>query len=492
MSDLVEKETEGVEGRSASDFAADQHQRHSKLSALAVVLLAVIPMVAVAVYGSVDPVALGLQAVLVSLLAVVWIADVMVKGRFELNLNISPLPLVALIAIGVVQILPLFGPTVSTDILSSDVSGTLSLDPFATRFAVIQLVIYLVYFLAAIHFVNSASRLRGMVYAVLAFCSVAAFFGILQFLAKPDAIYGLRPTPWAEPFGPYVNRHHFAALMVMSFSSAFAIFLGHHSTREKKMLLLISMILAGISVVLTGSRGGVLSITVASLFVLVASVVASKRSDSDEPGDGGRATKIISSGLALFTLAALVVGSVVLLGGDSSLVRGLGAVQSEDFSTGRVHFWQVTWEVIKQNPVIGVGLDSLAVAFTRFDSWSGTVRVEQSHNDYLQIFAEAGIFGILSVLAFVAIVFKKGLRNITRSENGFSRGMTIGALAGLLGVLIHSFFDFPLRTPSNGFFFILLTVFATNQVRFQVRHQERRRKKKKLGWSTVITPPGEA
>lgn len=492
MSDLVEKETEDVERQSAFDVAANQHRSHSRLSTLAVVLLAFIPMVAVAVYGSVDPVALGLQAVLVSLLAVVWIADVMAKGRLELNLNITPLPLVALIAIGVVQILPLFGPVVSTDILSSDVSGTLSLDPFATRFAVIQLVIYLVYFLAAIHFLNSASRLRGMVYAVLAFCSVAAFFGILQFLAKPDAIYGLRPTPWAEPFGPYVNRHHFAALMVMSFSSAFAIFLGHHSTREKKMLLLISMILAGISVVLTGSRGGVLSISVAALFVLVSSVVASKKSDSDVPGDGSRSTKIISSGLALFTLAALVVGSVVLLGGDSSLVRGLGAVQSEDFSTGRIHFWQVTWEVIKQNPVIGVGLDSLAVAFTQFDSWSGTVRVEQSHNDYLQIFAEAGIFGILAVMAFVMIVFKKGLGNITRSENGFSRGMTIGALAGLLGVLIHSFFDFPLRTPSNGFFFILLTVFATNQVRFHVRHQERRRKKKKLGWSTVITPPGEA
>jgi O-antigen ligase len=488
MSDVVEREVMDVIEDSTSESATDRQRRHSRLSTLAVVLLAAIPMIAVAVYGSVDPVALGLQAVLVGLLAVVWIADVAIKGRLDLNLNITPLPLLVLIAIGVVQILPVFGTAVPTDVLKSDIGGTISLDPFATGFAVVQLTVYLVYFLAAIHFLNSAARLRAMVYTVLAFCSVAAFFGILQFLAKPDAIYGLRPTPWAEPFGPYVNRHHFAALMVMSFATGFAVFLGHHSAREKKMLLLISMVLAGISVVLTGSRGGVLSIVAAALFVIVASVVSAKASDSEEAGS--RSTKIISSGLALFTLIALVVGSVLLLGGDSSLVRGLGVVQSEDFSTGRIHFWKVTWDVIRENPMTGVGLDSLAVAFTKFDTWSGTVRVEQSHNDYLQILAEAGIFGLLAVVTFVVVVFRKGLRNIAQSESGFSRGMTIGALGGLLGVLIHSFFDFPLRTPSNGFFFILLAVFATTDVRFHVRHHDKRRKRRKLGWSSVITPPG--
>jgi O-antigen ligase len=469
------EEINANEGLVEAQAESAQQSRHSKLSTMAFVLLAVIPIVAAAAYGSVDAWALGLQALLIAVLTLVWLGDVLIKGRLELNFNLSPLPLFVLICVGIIQLLPLFDPVISDTLIKSDVSGTISMDPFATGFAVAQLVIYLLYFLAALHFLNTASRLRGMVYTVVVFCAFAAFFGILQFLAKPDAIYGLRPTPWAEPFGPYVNKHHFAALMEMTFGIAFALFLVHQSAREKKMLLLISMVLAGISVVLTGSRGGLLSVTVVALFVLVASVISSRMEDSSRDSGTARATNLISSGLFLVTIAALVVGSVFMLGGDSSLIRGLGVVESEDFSTGRIHFWQVTWEVIKANPFMGVGLDSLAVAFTRFDTWNGTFRIEQSHNDYLQIFAEAGVIGLLSVIAFVLIVFKKGIRNIGRHSSGFSKGMVIGSLGGMLGILVHSFFDFPLRTPSNGFFFILLAVFATSDVRFHVRHERRRR-----------------
>lgn len=492
MSEMGLEQIDATGSQEHVDGTAKAPVKHSRLSTLAFVLLAVIPVVAAAVYGSVDAWALGLQSLLVAVLTLVWIADVFVKGKLDLNFNISPLPLLVLILIGVLQILPLFGASVTEAFLNSEVAGTISLDPFATKFALIQLVVYLLYFLAALHFLNSASRLRVMVYSIIVFCSIAAFFGILQFLTKPDAIYGLRPTPFAEPFGPYVNKHHFAALMEMSLGMSFALFLGHQSSREKKMLLLISMVLAGISIVLTGSRGGVLSASAVALFVLVATVVSTRMKDSEAGTNQGRAGNLISSGILLVTIAALVIGSVFMLGGDSSLIRGFGVVESDDFSTGRIHFWQVTWEVIKSSPFVGVGFDSLAVAFTQFDTWNGTVRVEQSHNDYLQIFAEAGIFGLLSVIAFILIVFKKGIRNIGRHGFGFSKSMAIGALGGLLGVLVHSFFDFPLRTPSNGFFFILLTVFATSNVRFHVQRQERRRRSKKTGWSSFITTPKES
>lgn len=474
------------------DGVPTTHVKHSRLSTFAFLLLAVIPMVAVAAYGSVDAWALGLQSFLIAVLTLVWISDVLIKGKLELNFNIAPLPLLALICIGVVQILPFFDSSLTETSIQSDIAGTISLDPFATKFALIQLVVYLLYFLAALHFLNTASRLRGMVYAIIVFCSVAAFFGILQFLTKPDAIYGLRPTPFAEPFGPYVNKHHFAALMEMSLGISFALFLGHQSSREKKMLLLIAMVLAGISIVLTGSRGGVLSASAVALFVLVATVVSSRMKVSEDGIDQGRAGNLISSGIFLVTIAALVIGSVFMLGGDSSLIRGFGVIESEDFSTGRIHFWKVTWEVVKSSPFIGVGLDSLAVAFTQFDTWNGTVRVEQSHNDYLQIFAEAGVFGLVSVIAFILIVFKKGIGNIGRHGFGFSKSMAIGALGGLLGVLVHSFFDFPLRTPSNGFFFILLAVFATSTVRFHDKRHERRRRSKRTGWAAFISQPKDS
>jgi hypothetical protein len=47
------------------------------------------------------------------------------------------------------------------------------------------------------------------------------------------------------------------------------------------------------------------------------------------------------------------------------------------------------------------------------------------------------------------------------ADNVYRKSAARGALAGCFGILIHSFFDFPLRTPANAFFFLLLTVIAT-------------------------------
>jgi O-antigen ligase len=60
-------------------------------------------------------------------------------------------------------------------------------------------------------------------------------------------------------------------------------------------------------------------------------------------------------------------------------------------TSGRSHFWGVAWQVFLANPIIGAGLDAFGVAYPKYDNWNGQFRVEQAHNDYLQILADAGI-----------------------------------------------------------------------------------------------------
>src|SRR5262249_34437837 len=100
----------------------------------------------------------------------------------------------------------------------------------------------------------------------------------------------------------------------------------------------------------------------------------------------------------------------------------------------------------------------------------------QAHNDYLQILSDAGILGFICVVAFIFLLFRQGFAVIRDSTDGFRRGAAIGALAGCLGILIHSFFDFPLRTPANGFVFLLLVVIAVATVEQPSAHRRRRRK----------------
>jgi O-antigen ligase len=131
-------------------------------------------------------------------------------------------------------------------------------------------------------------------------------------------------------------------------------------------------------------------------------------------------------------------------------------------SSGRSHFWAIALKIFFDYPVLGAGLNAFGVAFTGYDTWNGNNRVEQAHNEYLQILADAGIVGFACVAAFIYLLFKYSLSAIeAAADNVYRKSAARGALAGCFGILIHSFFDFPLRTPANAFFFLLLTVIAT-------------------------------
>ena len=165
--------------------------------------------------------------------------------------------------------------------------------------------------------------------------------------------------------------------------------------------------------------------------------------------------------LSAIFLVAAVLGLAIFLGGDDTNLSLAGhGTDAEGFTSGRTHFWSVALQVFAAHPVMGAGLDAFAVAYTRYDTWDGVFRIERAHNDYLQVLADGGVLGFLCLLSFVLLFCRQAIENIRRAlpEN---RGLAIGAFAGCIGILTHSIVDFPLRTPSNAFFFLLLVVLAT-------------------------------
>ena len=53
---------------------------------------------------------------------------------------------------------------------------------------------------------------------------------------------------------------------------------------------------------------------------------------------------------------------------------------------------------------------------------------------------------------------RTSLTVVARSAVEMRTSIAIGAFAGCVGILIHSIFDFPLRTTSNAIFFLILVV----------------------------------
>ena len=434
----------------------------SRLSSAIVFLIAVVPLISAIAYGAVDSAAIGLLSLLLLVIVFLWIAEALRSGVFSYTTNPLQLPLLGLIAIGCIQLLPLGSG--DAGLLSVPTANTLSLDPYATRFFLVRLAILFLFFASALVFVQQGSRPKRIAALIVIFGAAIAFFGILQRLAMPDSIYGLRPTPQAIPFGPYVNQHHFAALMEMTSGVALGLLFGRGVTRERKLFIGIAAGIMGMAIIFTGSRGGLTSYLGVIAFAAAASFARrhGARAKHEEPS---RRKRNLSVMIAASGLIILVIGSVLFLGGEGELLRGIGLQENQaDVTSGRSHFWNVAWQIFLANPILGAGFDAFGAAFSRYDTWSGMYRVEQAHNDYLQILADGGVLGLACVAGFAYLLFKRGISAIIGEKDSLQRSIVSGALAGCFGILIHSFFDFPLRTPANAFFFLLLVVLAVGTV----------------------------
>lgn len=426
-------------------------------------------------YGTVHYWALATFQVAAALIVICWAADAWSRGVLRLSRNFLQYPFVGLILLGVIQLLPLWSTNDSA--LAGSVRRSLSLDPYATRLVLVQLVALFIYFAAMLAYTDTARRLNVLVLTVIGFGFALAFFGIIQSLISPTKIYGILEPRLAVPFGPFVNRHNFASYMEMTLGLSLGLLFSGAVEREKRLLYITAVALMGVALLMSGSRGGMMSFVAMVLFLVVITGLGFAGRESE-----GRSTLrrwALRGGLAIVLLVA-IIGGAILIGGESSLTRMVDTVNASDPSTGRTQIWKVTIEVIKSHPITGAGLGAFGVAYTPFDPRNGVNRAEQAHNDYLQILADTGIIGAILGLVFLIALFRLGFKR-RQSRDVFRRGVATGALAGCFAVLVHSIFDFTLHTTSNALLFLTLVTLATVNGRTERSAPRARRRRRSYG-----------
>ncbi|MGB2914289.1 MAG: O-antigen ligase family protein [Pyrinomonadaceae bacterium] len=451
----------------------------SRLSSIIFFLLCIVPVFTTILFGGVDNVTWIVVTICWVAIIVMWLIEAWRAKGLIFESSYLQLPLIGILLIGLIQLLPL-GPGAGDASITVPATNLLTLDPNGTRYFLSHLIVYIVFFAACLTFINSEKRLRKVVFLVVIFGAIMAFVAILQRLASPDMIYGLRNPGQAVPFGPFINQHHFASFMEMTGGLTLGLIFGKSGLQDKKPLLFISVAIMTIAVILTSSRGGMIASIAVLAFVLAMSFIARKRNRTSERTEERTPTQKALIATVAAAAVLVLIGSVVFLGGSDALLRGVTMdVGKDDMSNGRLHFWSVAIKIFLDHPILGAGLDAFGVAFTKHDTWHGIFRVEQAHNEYLQILAETGIVGFACIGAFIYLLFKRGMATIASAGSGFRQNVAIGALAGCFGILIHSLFDFPLRTPSNGFFFLLLVAIATVSVKTAGDGDSHRRKKRR-------------
>ena len=447
--------------------------RHTLASRFAFLVICVAIVLSALAYGTVHYWALGLFNLGALTVLILWVLDAWRLGNFRVSRNLLQLPLLGALGLGLIQLLPLREIT-AAGVGAFGLSNTLTMDPNSTRLVLVQLTTLLIYFAATLVFIDTPHRLHVMVRTIMIFGFVLALFGLTQSFTSPTKVYWIRELNQSTAFGPFINRHHFAGYMELTIALPLGLVFAGAIEKEKWLLYLFVAGLMGVALVMTASRGGIISLVAEILFLITVTAIWRKQSDKRLRRSSRLKRIAARAAMATALLVSLFLG-VVLLGGEFSINRFIDSVNTDDPTTGRAHFWSVTLNIIQAYPYLGTGLGSYGVIYTQHDSRNGLFRLEQAHNDYLQVLSDGGVVGGALALSFVALLFYKAIVR-AKSRDDFRRGVALAALSGCFGVLIHSFFDFTLHTTSNALLFLVLAALATLNGRVENPPKKRRRR----------------
>lgn len=452
--------------------------RHTMASRFAFLIICLAIILSALAYGTVHYWALSLFFLGGVTVLLLWLVDSWNLGSFRLSRNVLQLSLVAMFVLGLVQLLPLRQPA-NVGGNTIPLVNSLSFDPYSTRLILVQVAALTIYFAAVLIFTDTPKRLRLLVRTIIVFGFFLAIFGLTQSFTSPDKVYWIRELPQAQAFGPFINRHHFAGYMELTLALPLGLVFTGAIEREKKFIYLFAAGLMAVALIMTNSRGGLISLFAEVLF-LVATMGLRRRRHKKRESHHARPwlrSAAVKAGLAL-TLIVVMFCGVVLLGGEEALSRIVGSVNTDDPTTGRAHFWSVSVDIIKSHPLLGIGLGAFGVVYTGYDTRNGMYRLEQVHNDYLQVLVDGGIIGAAIGLFFLVNLFRMGFQR-RDSRDDFRRGVATGALAGCFAVLIHSFFDFTLHTPANALLFLVLAALATINGRVEDVHSRGKKRQRR-------------
>jgi len=187
-----------------------------------------------------------------------------------------------------------------------------------------------------------------------------------------------------------------------------------------------------------------------------------------------------------FTSVMLIIGAILGLILSLSLVKGelVTLLRMERGLALRPILWQVSWRILKEHPLFGVGIGCIPLVFQSYYP-PGSLSLYRllspaagsPHSLFLQMGAEMGMLGIILVLFFFTVYFRELKRTLAQVDDDFLRALIIAFWATLPGLFVHSFFELSgVIGPGSYTVFFWLSVSLVQAVR-RIGKQDRLRGK---------------
>ena len=247
------------------------------------------------------------------------------------------------------------------------------------------------------------------------------------------------------PFGPFVNRNHFAGLMELIAPLGLALLLCRGVPRDLAPLVGLFAVFPVGALFLCASRGGIASFLLQLVLLMLFSWTRA----------GGRRTLLLSLVVLLFVSAF-----VFWLGVVPAWERFQHTQAGEIAQGRRMIMLADTWRIFLDHPWLGTGLGTFETVYPRYETFYDGKIVNHAHNDYIELMAESGLLGAVCALVFLFLLYRPALARWDAESSPYSSGVRLGSLVACSGLLLHGLVDFNFHIPSNALLFFLLAHLA--------------------------------
>lgn len=328
---------------------------------------------------------------------------------------------------------------------------------FLTRVEILKLSALVLTFFLTVQAFETLDHWTNYVWFLLALGFAVSVLGILQHFTFNGKLYWFRELRFGGiPFGPYVNRNHFAGLVELIIPTGLSVLLLRAEDRDRMSLLMVFTLIPVGALFLSASRGGI-----AAFFLEVGLVVilGTLRGHGRNQLVAGAIPMLLAGGL------------VVWLGAGRALDRFQAYRKLEVNETRRAEMVRDTWRIFVDHPLIGTGLGTLPDVFPRYETLYDGAIVNHTHNDYVELLAETGAVGGFICACFLLLFFRAAWTNIARAKDPLDLALHIGAFSACCALLAHSLVDFNLHIPSNAFVFLMQAALATSPTPVRVTYK---------------------
>jgi len=333
-------------------------------------------------------------------------------------------------------------------------SFTISINPYATKGKLVLYLSFAAFFIVASNYLVSRKQLKKYFWIIFAVASIQSLIGIVQYIGVGNL---------HAASGTYVNPNHFGGLLLLIIPLAlgYILYLGQsrgggrgifhtmvNSAFSNQMLLFFATCLMGTALIMSQSRGAILS-ALASLAIFYVLFSWKKQN---------------RSGLFFITVFIAIIAIYSIWIGLDPVIEKFS--ETTETLPKRTSIWEDTASIIKDFPIFGTGLGTYSLSFSLYKDVTFWPKIIQhAHNDYLELLSETGIVGFLLIMWGIIGFYKKVISQII--HNAFEKDplryfLMLGCISGSLGMMVHVITDFNFQIPANAYYFTFLLAISTS------------------------------